>query len=163
MIYHSKSSRYQLVKLSSRKSLLACERREQSCCCEGDACEKANVLGWVSDQGLFASQVFLCSEGYRLFFFPVCHHVSANVDKNVMLACGLHQVDSKMIYLKKFRHGPFAARGAGGHWQSQLSESYEVARAETSPKNTQTRNSPTQLGQDCLYLDRVWWMTQSVI
>ena len=92
----------------------------------GLSCMSEPVLTWTSNQGLFASQMFLCSRGFRLFYFPDCCHMSANVDKNVMNMCRLDHVDAKILYPKTFRHGPFAARWAGGHWQAQIEEGCEA-------------------------------------
>ena len=40
--------------------------------CEALDCEASPVLTWVSDQGLFAAQIFLQSENYRLVFSLMC-------------------------------------------------------------------------------------------
>ena len=53
-------------------------------------------------------------------------HTAANVDRNLLKQSGLDQCEAKSLYLKRYRHGPFASRGAGGLWQNVVEESHEA-------------------------------------
>ena len=69
-----------------------------------------------------------CPMSPRVVYMPDVNHQGANIDKSLMKAAGLGTVDEKMLFLRRFRHGPFnkSADGGARHWQHQMATAWQV-------------------------------------
>ena len=69
-----------------------------------------------------------CPMSPRVVYMPDVKHQGANIDRSLMKAAGLGTVDEKMLFLRRFRHGPFnkSADGGARHWQHQMATAWEV-------------------------------------
>lgn len=98
----------------------------------------APVLAITSDQAstMFAAANFLSYQcGLRLVWYPDVNHVEHNVERHVMVAAGLAQVNEKVTFLSRLPHGP---QRDAGHWFCQTREAF-MAPTCISPPAIRTR------------------------
>ena len=97
---------------------------------------------------MFKAHLIFCTEvGLRVVWFPYRNHCESNVNKNATQRSGLTPHKSKIVYLSRFLHGPFA-RHAGGKNKSTLKNSFALIK----PKLLDTNAEPQEknLFQDYL-------------
>jgi hypothetical protein len=85
------------------------------------------VLTITSDQDskMFAAANFLSYQcGLRSVWFPDINHVESNVEKGVMTASGLSQVNEKVSFLSRLPYGP---QRDAGHWFGQMRLAFEAS------------------------------------
>ena len=90
------------------------------------------VLAITSDQGsqLFKAALHLGLElKLRLIWFPDINHIEHNVDKGIMLACNLDQLNEKALFLGRLHRGP---KMAAGRWHGQIKRAHEAGWANKS-------------------------------
>ena len=86
------------------------------------------VLAITSDQGsqLFKAALHLGLElKLRLIWFPDINHIEHNVDKGIMLACNLDQLNEKALFLGRLHRGP---KMAAGRWHGQIKRAHQADR-----------------------------------
>jgi hypothetical protein len=74
---------------------------------------------------MFAAANFLSYQcGLRSVWFPDINHVESNVEKGVMNASGLSQVNEKVSFLSRLPYGP---QRDAGHWFGQMRLAFEAS------------------------------------
>jgi hypothetical protein len=85
------------------------------------------VLTVTSDQDskMFAAANFLSYQcGLRSVWFPDINHQESNVEKSVLIASGLGQVNEKVMFLSRLPYGP---QRDAGHWFGQMRLAFEAS------------------------------------
>jgi hypothetical protein len=66
--------------------------------------------------------------GLRVVWFPDINHVEHNVEKHVMVAAGLSQVNEKVTFLARLPYGP---QRDAGHWFGQMQLAFKAGSCDT--------------------------------
>jgi hypothetical protein len=76
---------------------------------------------------MFAASNYLGHHcGIRVVWFPDVNHIEHNVERGVMAAAGLAQVNGKATFLSRLPYGP--SRDAG-HWFGQMKFAFQARRS----------------------------------
>ena len=84
------------------------------------------VLAITSDQAspMFAAANYLAHHcGIRVVWYPDVNHIEHNVERGVLTAAGLSQINEKTSFLSRLPYGP--SRDAG-HWFNQMKFAFQA-------------------------------------
>ena len=92
----------------------------------GRLCSTSPVLAITSDQAspMFAAANYLAHHcGIRVVWYPDVNHIEHNVERGVLTAAGLSQINEKTSFLSRL---PYGLSRDAGHWFNQMKFAFQA-------------------------------------